>query len=135
VTTVAAEGGADFLPEPAALEVPDDRSETVEGMESQADTVPEDAHVATTAVGAEPGAALTVDDLAVRISSGELDLPTSPEGLGCAEDAERLLGPDVVPLALPIMVDDVAGIGYVAADVSAAAVFDPDGCGRLALLP
>jgi hypothetical protein len=139
VTTVATEDDAALPREPAALEVPtDERAETlgsVEGGESQADAVPETTYAATTTVGVEQGASLTVDELAGRLGAESLDLPTSDEDGACADDALRLLGPGAVPLALPVMVDDVPGIGYIADGASSAAVFDPEGCRRLALLP
>jgi hypothetical protein len=140
VTTVAGEGeDAALPPEPAALEVPgDDRSETlgsVEGGESQEDAIPEETYTATTTVGTERSAPITVDELAGRLAAGGLDLPTSEEGAACADDALQLLGPGAAPLSLAVMVDEVTGIAYMAADASAAAVFDPDGCRRLAQLP
>lgn len=106
-----------------------------EGGEPQVDSTP------TTAVGTPvPATAqevtLTVEELAAALADGRLQPPSSPrEEQACAAEAEEELGPGASALSALVLVDGEAGIGYLSRDASAAVVFRPEGCRRLAALP
>jgi hypothetical protein len=107
------------------------------GGEPQIDSAPSTTYAATSTVpGAGQAATLTVEELAAALAGDRLQQPVPPrEGQACASEAEEALGPGASALSELVLVDGETGIAYLSSDASAAVVFHPDGCRKLAALP